>query len=359
MDDLQHPDGIWTWKVDQRSESSALWLPYLREAKKIKGKNRWLLSYNGGEFEADLSRVDVVMLYGASGALPVEFLDDLNTNRVPLLVHRRNVDSPYLFLPFRARDSKDMLSAQVRARDNNIKRCYVARTLVRHRFQSAVPEVAIAEGSWRQLSALRSVKAIRLWEAQQAQRFWASYFSDIGMPGLARRESGTVQAALDACSFFLFGVMLRWVLLHRMSPTHGFLHEPTEYPSLIYDLLEPYRYLMERSVALCVKDAVAKGTDTNEPTFGKALSEASLSKLKDMLDETVHTLPTRQWVRRKNLLHGAVLALRSYMVGDMRRLVLPQEQAPVGGRPVKVAYRLPGGRIPLRNGGGPRASADP
>jgi CRISPR/Cas system-associated endonuclease Cas1 len=29
---------------------------------------------------------------------------------------------------------------------------------------------------------------------------------------------------------------MRRVLPHRMSPTHGFLHEPTDYPSLVYDL---------------------------------------------------------------------------------------------------------------------------
>lgn len=131
MDDLQHPDGVWTWKQDRTARSSALWLPYLQGVEKSKGKGRWRLAYNGGEFDADLAQVDTVMLYGASGSLPVEFLDDLNTHRIPLLVHRRNVDSPYLFMPFRSRDSRDMLSAQIRARDNEIRCCYIARTLVR------------------------------------------------------------------------------------------------------------------------------------------------------------------------------------------------------------------------------------
>lgn len=170
MDELQHVDGVWTWKSDQGSQSSALWLPYLQAVEKSKGKGRWRVVYNGGDFEADLARVDTVMLYGASGSLPLEFLDDLNTHRVPLLVHRRNVDSPYLFLPFRSRDARDMLSAQIRVRDNDIKRCHIGRTLIRHRFQAARPAPAIPEGAWRQLTALRSIKGLRLWEAHHAQR---------------------------------------------------------------------------------------------------------------------------------------------------------------------------------------------
>ena len=344
MDDLQHPDGVWTWKQDRTSRSSALWLPYLQGVEKSKGKGRWRLAYNGGEFDADLAQVDTVMLYGASGSLPVEFLDDLNTHRIPLLVHRRNVDSPYLFMPFRSRDSRDMLSAQIRARDNEIRRCYIARTLVRHRFQNASPQIPIPDASWRSLATLRSIKAIRIWEAHQAQRFWSEYFSSLGLPEQTRREGGPLPAALDACSFFLFGVMLRWVLLHRMSPTHGFLHEPTEYPSLVYDLIEPYRHLMERAVCASAQECTAKGLDLRANSSSKALTEAALSTLKTMLDETVHAQPTRQWVRRKNLLHGAVLALRAYLIGDMPRLVIPQEQLPAGGRPVKVSYRLPGQR---------------
>jgi len=344
MDEFQHPDGVWTWKIDQRSMSSSLWLPYLQSVVKSKRKGCWSISYNGGDFEADLSKLDSIMLYGASGGLPVEFLDELNTHRVPLLIHRRNVDSPYIFFPFRTRDAKDMLTSQIRVRDNATKRCHIARTLVRARFQSCCPDLAITAGAWKELAALRSVKRIRLWEAHQAQKFWATYFSSISFPGISRRESGSVQAALDACSFFLFGILLRWILLHRLSPTHGFLHEPTDYPSLVYDLIEPYRYLMETAVGETVQSLVKQDIDLDSREGSKRLTESSLSRLKEILDETVHSLPTRQWVRRKNLMHGAVLALRSYLLGDMRRLVLPAERAPAGGRPVSVSYRLPGQR---------------
>ena len=61
-----------------------------------------------------------------------------------------------------------------------------------------------------------------------------------------------------------------------------------------------------------------------------------------MLEETVYVPATRQVVRRKNLLHGNVLALRAYLAGDMRRFIVPAEGERSGGRPLKVSFRLPG-----------------
>jgi CRISPR/Cas system-associated endonuclease Cas1 len=351
MGEFQHPDGIWTWKTDAKSKSAMLWLPYLQEIKKGKGKGVWVLAYKGGEFQADLSHIDSLMLYGASGNLPLTFVDDLNTHKVPLVLHRRNMVAPCEFLPANTRDARDLLSFQIRARDNLIKRCHIARVLVRERLKSSAPDMPVPDAHWQALNKCRSIKAVRAWEAEHVKRFWAGYFSDLGDPMLARREDGPIQAALDAGSFFLFGVLLRWVLLHRLSPCHGFLHEPTDYPSLVYDLMEPYRYLMEQSVAGALRKRLALAPDSSisDPSFTKDLTEASLSNLKEMMEVTVHSQPTRQWVRRKNLMHGAVLALRAYLLGDMDRLVLPLEAPPKGGRPAKTTYKMPGQRADARH----------
>ena len=71
-------------------------------------------------------------------------------------------------------------------------------------------------------------------------------------------------------------------------------------------------------------------------------SAATLSALKSGLEKIVYVPATRQSVRRKNLLHGAGLALRAYLAGDMRRFVIPVAGERKGGRPPKVSYRLPG-----------------
>ncbi len=131
---------------------------------------------------------------------------------------------------------------------------------------------------------------------------------------------------------FLSGIMLRWLLLHRLSPSHGYLHQTTDYMALIYDLMEPNRYLIEGALAEAVK------TEKNGETY----TAATLGVLKKSLDQIVYVPTTRQRVRRKNLLHGTVLALRAYLIGDMKRLVIPAPGAKAGGRPPKVSYRLPG-----------------
>jgi CRISPR/Cas system-associated endonuclease Cas1 len=120
-----------------------------------------------------------------------------------------------------------------------------------------------------------------------------------------------------------------------MSPQHGFLHRPTDYPSLVYDLIEPYRYISEEAVAQAIQQSGVED---------KNLTISSLNLIKQMMEETVYVPATRQKVRRKNLLHGAVLAMRAWLLGDMARLVIPEEGVSKGGRPPKVSYTLPGER---------------
>jgi CRISPR/Cas system-associated endonuclease Cas1 len=270
----------------------------------------------------------VILFYGASGDLPLTFLDDLAARRIPALFHRRNLPDPYVFVPAARRDDSDILSAQVMVRQNGIKNCFIARTLVRERFKAT--KFPIAGVFFKNLAKLRDVKDIRLVEAHQSKTYWEKYFTDLGKAGISRRSANPVSAALDAGSFFLYGILLRWVLMHKLSPSHGFLHVTTGYPSLVYDLMEPYRYIIEDAVAKCVR------------LESKDLTEATLVEMKSSLDEVVFAPSHRTHVRRKNLLHGAVLSLRSYLLGETKRLVLPTEGEKMGGRPPKVSYKLPG-----------------
>ena len=330
IDQFPHPDRVWTWKSFARRQKVTLWIPYLQAFESLKGKGRWRAIYNGGEFEFSAEQLDCILLYGAAGHLSVEFLDDLNKQGVPLLIHRRNMGNPYLFLPTYGRDDADILSAQINARGNNIRRVYIAKTLIRERFRALEPSFLVSASLYQHLNSLRALNLVRQWEALQTRRYWQQYFTALDMPTATRRGEGDIKQALDACSFFLFGVILRWALLHRLSPCHGFLHEPTNYPSLIYDLMEPYRYILEHAVAKVV------------PTQPKDLTAASLAYLKDFVEGKVFVAETHQWVRRKNLLHGSVLALRAYLIGDMKRLLLPVEGVAKGGRPPKVSYKLAG-----------------
>lgn len=329
MDELQHPDSIWTWSSSGRKSKASLWIPYLQSVTKVKGaKGHWEVTFNGGEFQFDLDKVEVILFYGASGDLPLTFLDELAAKRIPALFHRRNLPDPYVFVPAARRDDLDILTAQVIVRQNATKTCFIAKTLVRERFKAT--KFPISGAFYKGLSKLRNVKDIRLVEAQQSKTYWEKYFLDLGQPENTRRSENTVSAALDAGSFFLYGILLRWVLMHKMSPAHGFLHVTTGYPSLVYDLMEPYRYIIEDAVAKCTRLEC------------KDLTQASLSEIKASLDEVVYAPSHRTNVRRKNLLHGAVLSLRSYLLGDTKRLVLPTEGEKMGGRPPKMSYKIPG-----------------
>lgn len=91
------------------------------------------------------------------------------------------------------------------------------------------------------------------------------------------------------------------------------MHVTTGYPSLVYELMEPYRYVIEDALAKCFR------------LESKDLTEASLSEIKASLDKVVNAPSNRTHVRRKNLLQGTILTLRSYLLGETKRLVLPTE----------------------------------
>ena len=75
------------------------------------------------------------------------------------------------------------------------------------------------------------------------------------------------------------------------------------------------------------------------------LLPASIEQLKKALDAVAYDTSTRTYAHRKAFLHGAFLALRSYLLGHCSRLILPVEgAAPSVGRPKKLGYSLPGGQ---------------
>ena len=332
LSDEQHPDFIWTWKSSTRGSKVSIWIPYFAEVSKLPRSKNWCLSYNGGNLELDLKKVDFIMFYGASGSIPLAFMDDLSQHKIILMIHRRNQIHPFVFYPPNLGDDLDIVSKQILFRNNIQKKTYIARTLIRSRLEKMRDLIPVPQGISIKLNRSKTVAEIRNIEAQTTARYWDNWFKKAGVES-ARRSGHPLSTALNAGSKFLFGVLLRWVLFHKLSPTHGYLHEPTSYPSLVYDLMEPYRYIFENATA---KAWQSVGHDA------KSLVAATLAILKEDLDTVVYVPATRQSVRRKNLLHGAVLALRAYLLGEVPRLVLPLEGSRKGGRPPRTGYRLPG-----------------
>ncbi|CAB3754132.1 CRISPR-associated endonuclease Cas1 [Paraburkholderia humisilvae] len=335
-DDFQHPDFIWTWRETARGARQSLWFPYLQSISAKPRSRLWAVRWNGGELDIDLSKVDFIMVYGGTVDLPIAFLDSLNQYRIVLSIHRRNMVRPYLFLPASGPDQDDILSAQLLCRDNLKSSTYIARTIVREKLRTQETVVPIPASEYKRLASLRSVDEIRILEAHHASRYWSIYFERLGLADTISRRGADhpVNAALDACSFFLHGILLRWVLFHKLSPFHGYLHRNAGYPSLVYDLIEPYRVWMD--------DAVAGAASSVGTHSEKELTAAAIAHLKRLMDVPVYVPLTRQTVRRKSLLHGAVLALRAWLLDKQTRFVLPVEGEKKGGRPVQVGFKIPG-----------------
>jgi CRISPR/Cas system-associated endonuclease Cas1 len=208
---------------------------------------------------------------------------------------------------------------------------YIARTLIRERLKGFERfGLVVSATTYSNLAKCRSVKSVRQIEAQETKRFWSLYFDSLNVE-ISRRENHPVTAALDAVSFFMHGICLRWILAHRFSPAHGYLHEPTRYTALVYDVIEPYRYIIETAV----KNTWLDSGETK-------LVEKSINNAKELLEGLVYCHETRQEVKRKSLLHGVVLALRSYLLNETTRFVIPTEGKRIGGRPLKLAFRMPG-----------------
>ena len=327
---LPEVSGVLTW-ADKRSQHALLYIPYLQSIQKKRGDN-YVIEYNGGRIEVELSRVDGIMFYGASGELPLEFLDAANRHRVPLTFHRTHIAEPYVLTPSLTPDRNDLLTAQILHREDARRCVYIARCLIGARIQSMQWLIKESRVVMKQVRACRSLEQLRQIEAAQTKRYWRAYYAKLGLQGLSRREKHPVNQSLDACSRFLSGIVLRWVLFHRLSASHGFLHEPTNYVSLVYDLMEPYRYLLEKSTLF------ASEITTDE----KKLISESVTQFKRLMNTMVYVPITRQKVYRKALLHGSVLALRAYLLKSMSRFVLPVEGKKCAGRPIKCSYRLLG-----------------
>ena len=334
INEQQHDDFIWTWKNNSKSSKVSLWLPYFSEVSRVKKTSRWIIKYNGGEIEADLAQVDFLLFYGATGSLPLEFLDELSKYNIIFIIHRRNIIKPYIFIPSNLSDTNDILSNQILYRSNEIKRCYIARTIIHQKLNSMNRCCTMYVTYYDELGKTRNIDAIRSVEAKATARFWKYWYKGLQLE-TSRRSESPINIALDAGSKFIYGILLRWILFHKLSPCHGYLHVTTDYPSLVYDLIEPYRYIIEES-------AVKAYNELDGSLDTKDLTSYTLNNIKDYLEEIIYVPATRQYTRRKNLLHGVVLALRAYLSGDSLRFIIPTEGVKKGGRPVNIGFKLPG-----------------
>ncbi len=306
-----------------------LWLPYLNKIS-MKKKNV-IFSYKGGNLKIDWDQIHSIMLYGDHIPLTQEFLEKTIYFNIPIVIHRRNLNKTVWIISSFNKDPNDLLTKQIKHRDNEKKKLYIARVLLKAKFKTM---------SWLipydnfDLSKARNIKELRNVEAIHSKVYWRDFFSLLNL-NTKRRSKNNVSNVINAVSKFITTVLLRWIHYHKLSPYHGFLHEPTDYPALVYDFFEPYRGLFDKVIFNYIRN------DCNNNIENVKVAHA-IMKIKDFLYTKVYTHQTRQIVTVHELLHGIVLAFRAYLLEDAYRFIIPLPGKKIGGRPIKAGYKLYG-----------------
>jgi len=311
-----------------------MYLPYLQEIN-IKNKKAHF-RFNGGEETVELNDIHSILLYGETKPIDTSILETITLKGIPIIYHRRNMTSAMWIHSGNKPDKLDILTKQLDIRKNLHKRKHIAKKLLEAKFKSMEWNIPSPARKFKKGMTLEEIRNI---EAVHAKEYWAKYFKSLNIKS-SRRSKGDVQDCLNASSKFLSGILLRWVHYHNLSPFHGFLHEPSDYPSLIYDLMEPYRGYLDKAIF-----DIAMFSNKND----KTLMPKIINEMKSILDTQIYCDLTRQIVTFQELMHGVVLALRSYLLGESSEFMVPIPGKPNGGRPRKVNFKLYGRKAGVTN----------
>lgn len=315
------------------------YVPYLAQLSRAGAKKhrRWRATFQGGEIELTLPRLNAVMIYGVSGDVPVEFLSDASDERVNVVFHTRHKKTPLSLLPRPRADRHDILTAQIKARESPRKRVVIAKALVTARVRQMGWLISSADDELARIRQCDDIASVRVIEAEYARIYWRKYFQALDLNG-ERRDDNPVAQALDALSSFTAPLLMRGIVQHGLSPNHGYLHEPSDYEALVYDLMEPVRHWTEQAVFEQYRKHGEQGLTAN-----------AIKAYQAMLDARVEVPSLQVAAKRKHVLYSMVLALRDYLLGGVNHVHLPLDSLERSrGRPVKVNYRIPGAIKRLR-----------
>ncbi|MGB9911345.1 MAG: CRISPR-associated endonuclease Cas1 [Microgenomates group bacterium] len=315
-----------------------LWLPYLSKIEVFPQNVKF--EYKGGKQKIKWTKIHSIMIYGESCDLSQDFFEKCAFYKIPIIIHRRNIPRAVIASPTLPPDQENLLSKQILFREKEKKRAYIGKKLLQAKFKGMNWLLPINRDLLYGIFSLDKMLSVESWHAKI---YWEKYFSKLGEIKGRREEGNIYKPILDAVSKFLSGIMLRWILYHNLSPYHGFLHKPTDYPALVYDLMEPYRGYFDKVVFDTIKNT------SKEKNNETKLTALTIENIKKFLDTKVYVEATRQIVTFQEILHGIVLALRAYLLGNTKRFIVPLPSKPNGGRPIKAGYQLYGHKAGITN----------
>ncbi len=308
-----------------------LWLPYISDIT-LKGKSVRFV-FKGGKIKVNWNRIHSIMLYGNIIPLEQEFLEKCAFYKIPIVIHRRNMVRAVWIGNNYTSNREDLLTKQILVREDYRKRLHIVRRLLLAKFKSMAWLIAPPTTS---VFKLKSLEELRNLEANHAQVYWNNYYKALNINSNRRHKDNIATTLLDATSKFVSSIILRWVHFHHLSPYHGFLHESTEYPSLVYDFFEPLRGYFDKVVFDTVREFKSKNLGYD------GILSITIDKVKKFFDKKTYVHTTRQIVSIHELLHGVVLAFRAYLQRDAYRFIVPLPSKPKSGRPIKAGFVLYG-----------------
>ncbi len=318
-----------------------IWLPYTSSIETKPSKVK--IIYKDGLIEEEWKNIHSIMFYGESVNFPQDFLEKCSFYKIPIIIHRRNMPRSIIIASSLPSDQNNIITKQITYRENQKKSTYIAKKLIQAKIKSCGWLLPVNRDLLYKVFSIKDITKIESWHAK---RYWEEYYQRLKIKSHRRNpDNQLVEKILNATSKFIAGILLRWILYHSLSPYHGFIHKPTDYPSLVYDLMEPYRGYFDKVIFDTIKEFENQDLEKNQSLIlGK-----SINNLKRFLDEKVYTESTRQIVSFTELLHGVVLGLRSYLLGETKKFIVPLPGKPNGGRPVKVGFKLYGHQAGITN----------
>jgi CRISPR-associated protein Cas1 len=213
-----------------------------------------------------------IMIDGHSGYISLQALHWLSKNRVPVFV--MNFDGSVItsILP-PAPVKADLRAAQVEASTVPAMKFKIAKAIVEAKIARSIQvleclaerydfsrDVTVVKHEALRLRRARTVNAIRSVEGRVALRYWDAYGKVLpesldfqGRMTTSHQNNATdpVNAALNYGYGFLEGECRKAINTVGLEPSIGFLHETSGYQtkqSLVYDLQEPFRWIVDVAV---------------------------------------------------------------------------------------------------------------
>jgi CRISPR-associated protein Cas1 len=215
---------------------------------------------------------DSIIIEGKSGHISLRALHWLSGNNIPIFAMGYDGSVVSSILP-PAPIKADLRVAQIQAAIDNEKKFNIAHALVKAKIEKSLQvldwlaeryditkEVGAAKHEAIKLSEAKTVNELRTVEGRTALRYWEAFekvipdhlrFQGRMVNTKAMNATDPVNAALNYGYGFLKCECRMAINTVGLEPAIGFLHESADYitrESLVYDLEEPFRFLVDLTV---------------------------------------------------------------------------------------------------------------